>query len=58
MYYRAYKSGMPYQNKWSIRGDWCEKEERGPQISRLQYLVITGEPFDIEKVLKEARDET
>jgi hypothetical protein len=51
-YWRTFGTGS-LDDKWDVckQGSWHKTK---PQISRLSYLVITGEHFDIEKVIKEA----
>jgi hypothetical protein len=54
-YWRCCGTGDIY-DMWDVCEIWqCSDWVRTkPQISQLSYLVITGEHFDIKKVIKEA----
>jgi hypothetical protein len=53
-YWRTHGTGTD-SDKWDICYDICLSWRKiGTPIPPLQYLVITGEHFDIERIIEEA----
>ena len=54
-YWQTHRSPFTYSDKWDVCPYSTDWHNTKPQIAPLSYLVITGEPFDIKKVLEQSK---